>query len=214
MNVQRMDVVTPVIVVDDFLPKEKAAEVLEETLYLQRMFNPATVLDQKLGSVLNEKVRRNETVYLDSIFGPTGGKSKIIKNLLKEGLWSEPAMKVWSEGNTGFEMINRCTRSENVLSRYGEGDFYDFHRDYNHTKQNRLITVVYYFHVEPAKFSGGNLLIKSNRGNGSVHAIEPINNRLVVFNSGAYHSVEATHTEDDKFESGRFSLNTWLGFNQ
>lgn len=209
MQIQRIDKPTPVIIIDDFLPKDKAAECLEECIALERIFMPAAVLDAQSGSVVNEKMRKNEVVYLDSVFSANEKKSKIIQNVLRNGVFSPEAMKVWEEGNTGFELINRCTRSENVLSRYGNGDFYGFHRDWNATKANRLITVVYYCHTESGQFAGGNLLLRGTPENLSV---APKHNRLVAFNSGAYHSVEAVNLSSDKFSDGRFSVNMWLGF--
>lgn len=208
-KVQREMSVTPVIIVDDFLSEEKAAAVLEECIGLKRIYIPAKVLDGKQSSILNEKFRKNTVVYLDNVFGEYHDRSSILKLVLREGIFSKEAMEVWREDNTGFEMLTRCTRSETVLSRYGEGDFYDYHRDYNFNKANRLITAVYYCNQEPAKFKGGKLILKVGE---KLLPLEPKHNRLVVFNSGAYHAVEHTILDGDKFEDGRFSVNMWLGF--
>lgn len=190
-------------IVDNFLPEHEADAVYKECVALEPVYRDAEVLGAKVGeSRSDEKIRRNQVVYLDDVFRNNVKRCKIF-NLVRDGVYKQSAL--WSEGHTGFEMINYATRWETVLSRYGNGDFYDYHRDYNHAKANRLVTAIYY--ANNGKFTGGHLDVK-----GLGMGIAPVHNRLVVFNSGAYHAVERTVIEDDSFANGRFSVNIWMGF--
>ena len=211
MKITVDDTVTPVMIVDDFLSEKMSAEILEECIGLQRVFRPATVLTYNTPSktMHNTKIRKNEVVYIDNVFKDIEDRSKILDILIKKGIQGPIASKLWEQKHTSFEIINRCTRFETVLSRYGQTDFYDFHQDYNHFKPNRLITMVYYVNKTPQLFKGGNLIL---RGDVKNFEVEPKHNRLILFNSGAYHRVEKTELEDDKFENGRFSINMWVGF--
>lgn len=198
------------LVVDDFLPEEDAAAVLHECIALEPVYREATVLDPKKGGVVKPEVRSNEVAYLDQLFQGNVKRSKIFEALMTDGhgIWSEEAMKIWEQ--FGFHVVSRCTRTETVLSRYGNGDFYDFHRDYNFTKANRLVTLIYYVAKQPVEFRGGELSLKGE----PQAAVIPRHNRLLVFHSGAYHSVEKVILpEDASFGDGRFSVNIWLGFN-
>lgn len=183
--------------------------MLGECIALEPIYRPAEVLGPQAGpSVVNNNVRKNEVVYLDTVFQKNEQKSKILQLVLKNGLFGDVARKVWADGNTGFELINQCTRGETVLSRYGHTDFYGFHRDYNFNRANRLITAVYYCNLEPEVFSGGALAFKSDKP----FSVQPKHNRLVVFNSGAYHAVEPVTLASNEFKDGRFSVNMWIGF--
>lgn len=208
MKVEYIQNPTPVIVIDDFLSEEQATNVLGECIALRPVYRDAEVLDLKAGSRIDVKSRQNKVVYMDNVFKGNEKASHVLQDLVKAGIFSAEARKIWEAGNTGFEIINRVTRVETVLSRYGNNDFYGFHRDWNFTLANRLITAVYYCNLGAENFKGGRLLLKGDPEVG----IEPKHNRLVVFNSGAYHSVEKTEIQDDKFENGRFSVNIWMGF--
>lgn len=209
MKVKHFQEPSPIILIDDFLPDDKAQEVLEECIALRPVYRPAEVLKDQNGGIIDHTVRKNEVVYLDNVFQGNRQRSKILQNVLQGGIWGPDSIKVWADKNTGFELMNRVTRWESVLSRYGDGDFYDYHQDWNFNKANRIITAVYYA-CGNNSMVGGNLLLKS--GSEEI-AVEPKNNRLVVFNSGLRHSVAKVFLPTNEFEKGRFSINIWLGFN-
>lgn len=210
MKVERIFQPSPIIVVDDFLTDQKSQEVLEECISLRPVYRDAEVLKTPSGGAVDHAVRQNEVVYMDTVFQGNRHRSKILQNVLQSGIWGAEGMRVWGEGNSGFEVMNRVTRWETVLSRFGDGDFYDFHQDWNFNKSNRLITAVYYAAKEPSKFKGGRLTVKT--GEESAYFL-PRHNRLLVFNSGLKHSVEKVQLPGNVFEEGRFSINIWLGYN-
>ena len=71
------------------------------------------------------------------------------------------------------------------------------------------MSAVYYFHVQPLGFSGGELVIHPF-GLSEASVIEPRDNRLVVFPSFALHEVLPVVCPNDGFASARFSINCWL----
>lgn len=79
--------------------------------------------------------------------------------------------------------------------------------------QDRLISLVYYFHREPRGFEGGALWLHrfgSAGAPGDVVEIEPIRNSLVVFPSWVTHEVRPVQCPSKKFADHRFAVNCWL----
>jgi len=82
--------------------------------------------------------------------------------------------------------------------------------------EDRMISGVYYFHSEPKRFTGGALRLyrfgidPDDAGVDDSVAIEPLQNRLVVFPSFARHSVELVHCPSGAFADYRFGLNSFF----
>ena len=86
--------------------------------------------------------------------------------------------------------------------------FTDATRKFSDT--DRLLSAVYYFHRQPAGFSGGELAIAPIKGGGAPHLIAPLHDRLVVFPSFAPHAVLPVSVPGDAFSDARFSINCWI----
>ncbi|HWE51408.1 MAG TPA: 2OG-Fe(II) oxygenase [Bryobacteraceae bacterium] len=207
------DFPSPVLVIDEFLPPAAAWDVLGECLSLRPVYMPARV-GQGQENRVDDRLRRNDVVYLDSVFSPAPDRSVILRTM-KGAIWSQEAKQIWHAGDFVFDIVNYATHHETVLSRYGTCDFYGRHQDTKHDKtdpgsiRHRLVTMVYYVNRTPEKFTGGALTLHKNQKSLTV---DPAHNRLVVFPSFTFHEVEKVTLEDDAFENGRFSLNIWLGF--
>ena len=106
---------------------------------------------------------------------------------------------------------------------YGRTGSRSEHRDaepLSHTaygrSDSRLVTFAYYFHREPKRFAGGDLLLyDTSPAMGGYRAaafsrIQPVNNSLVLFPSSYFHAVLPVHANDDVFENARFTVNGWL----
>ncbi len=215
-----LDFPKPILVIDEFLPTEAAAAVLQEAIDLKPIYKPATVINDKGNAEPNPSFRENDVVYIDEVFRDNDANSKIVCNLVNHGrvpfkdkptcgLWSPESRELWGKDSTIFDIINLSTRREIILSRYGNCDFYGMHRDANQNAANRLVTVVYYVNKEPEKFTGGDITFKHEDKEVSV---KPMHNRAVVFQSNILHRVQKVRIDGDAFENGRFSLNIWLGF--
>ena len=102
------------------------------------------------------------------------------------------------------------------LAAHRDGGIFHEHID-TMTAQNRnvpagdrMISLVYYLHNRPARFSGGSLAIMPYAGGGDPAKIAPLHNRLVAFPSIARHAVEPVSVPGDAWEDARFSVNCWL----
>ena len=215
MKISRYNTVGPVIVIDDFLPEASAAEVLDECIELKPIYHQAGVISKKpgvqgQGGLIDKNMRKNEAVFIDKIFDKNAEKSRILKHVFN-GNFKRKLKDTWREGDTCFDIINYANRFETVLSRYGDGDFYNYHLDSNGTFGNRVITAVYYVQKPNVTFTGGELVLKRND---QELAIPPSHNKLVVFRSDTLHKVQTVKMLSDKFEDSRFSVNIWIGFKE
>ena len=214
MRVTRPEFTCPLIVIDDFLPTGDASGLLQEAIDLKPIYMPGSVGNGPDNKV-NRDFRRNDVVMLNSVFAADQSRSVILRTL-KKRVAEGDLNRVWHEGHLIFDIINYCTWRETVLSRYGRCEFYGRHQDTMRDRDNpgfitrRLVTLVYYMNREPEQFAGGGLrLYEKNKE----FRVEPRHNRAVIFPSFVFHEVENVQLpEDAPWDSGRFSLNLWMGF--
>ena len=98
------------------------------------------------------------------------------------------------------------------------GEFYKMHRDNSEEGKSRLrkLSYIYYFHRQPRRFAGGDLLLydtdpATSRGTATAFTrIEPLHNSLVVFPSDAYHEITPVECDTRDFLDGRFTVNGWV----
>jgi hypothetical protein len=198
-----------VLCIDDFLPEPDAAAILRECFELRKIFMPARVFAGPTSTTIAPKIRSNEVVYLNDVFRDAPHKSCAL-TLLGDKIWTDECRELWHEGDYIFDIINYATHHEAVMSRYGADHFYEAHQDTRRDRiTTRIVSLVYYVNLEPARFGGGELiLIKDDER----LTIEPRHNRAVVFPSFLFHAVQPVTTAGDDWEDGRFSVNYWLGF--
>ena len=97
---------------------------------------------------------------------------------------------------------------------YPDGGYYWAHRD---DVRNRKLSFVHFFHPEPRRFSGGDLLLYDADAETNAcpfkafSRIVPLRNSIVFFPSRAWHQVAPVTCDTDDFESGRFVVNGHLG---
>ena len=103
-------------------------------------------------------------------------------------------------------------RIEMNMRVYPAGGFYTIHRD-NRTARyrDRVLSFICFFHPEPRRFSGGDLLLydSNQRGGHPVPAfsrIEPVRGSIVFFMSEDWHQVTPVECDSDDFGAGRFVL--------
>lgn len=114
----------------------------------------------------------------------------------------------------------RMISFERQVTGHGDGAFFLAHIDADDAEPvprtgPRLISYVYYFHTQPRRFEGGNLLMfdgDHRRGQCRRDAftrIAPLDNSIVFFPSRALHEVERVSMPDHPLIDGRFTLNGW-----
>jgi len=194
----------PILCIDEFLEPLEAQLVLRKCLTLRTEFEPGKVINGPFSATLDPSWRTNDTVR-------DGLMLREVRSILRSRIWTEECRRIWHEGYYLFDVINYATSHEVVISRYGKGEFYKKHQDITWDRvQRRIITLVYYINKEPKRFGGGqlNLWDRDKR-----ITIEPRNNLVVVFPSFAFHEVEMVEVDGEEWDTARFSVNYWLGFN-
>ena len=106
----------------------------------------------------------------------------------------------------------------NVTVHFG-GGFYKRHRDNDGKHPHsylRKLSYVYYLSRKPRRFAGGDLLlydtdVEAGGASSAVFSrIEPLDNSLVFFPSGAFHEVTPVACASQDFRDGRFTVNGWI----
>jgi predicted 2-oxoglutarate/Fe(II)-dependent dioxygenase YbiX len=209
MHILRPTFPSPILCIDEFLLAEDAQRVLQECIDLKKVYAPARVFDGPNATKIDQKYRKNEVVYLDDVFRTAPERSDIL-TIMKRKIWTDECRSLWHEGYYIFDVINYSTWQEAVISRYGDGQFYDKHQDTRRDQITyRLVTILYYVNTVPQSFTGGSLLLW--HGDENIR-VEPQHNRAVVFPSFTFHQVEEVRMNNERWEDGRFSLNYWIGF--
>ena len=104
-------------------------------------------------------------------------------------------------------------RTELKMRVYPAGGYYWAHRD---DAMNRELSFVYFFHPEPRRFSGGDLLLYDADAETAAcpfkafSRIVPLRNSIVFFPSRAWHQVAPVTCDTEDFGSGRFVVNGHL----
>ena len=130
-------------------------------------------------------------------------------------LLRDRALVLQGELETAFGMGHTSKKEAEIeLVAHGDGAFYRSHID-TFTGDgitdlaNRRLSLVYYLHNRPRRFTGGNLRLFAP-GSLQATAIEPMHDTLLAFPSFLPHEVEPVSCPGGSFIEGRFAVNIWL----
>ena len=187
----------PHVVVDELLSEEAAADALSQISRLLPRFHAATVVGGKSPSRLSRIL--TDTADLAWV------KHISAKALVVASACSD--FRLFS----GLEVLQvECTYTP-------DGGFYRPHRDETSVLLGpRQLTFIYYLHVQPRRFEGGDLLIYAGLDDGTMYSsntfvrIQPTHNRLVIFPSYRVHEVKEVVAPSDS-GLARFCVNGWIG---
>lgn len=107
-------------------------------------------------------------------------------------------------------------RIETQITRYSEAGHFNIHRDSGSAVPERRLTFVYYFHHQPRRFRGGDLLLfdePDHRPSSKLTEftrIQPDDNSLILFPSDRLHAVMPVALSSDDLMDGRWTINGWL----
>ena len=186
-------------ILPDWLGATQAARLLAYSLAAEARFTPTRLDDHGAGRL--DTVVRQSSVLKD--LGAFAGPLRRKALALQEGLETAFDMQHTPANSTQIEMVV-----------HGDGAFYRPHTDtytgdeYTPGGRRRL-TMVYYLHRKPCRFTGGRLRL-FDRGGGQSIEIEPTHDSLLVFPSSAQHEVETVSCPGGAFADGRFAVNIWL----
>ena len=211
----------PFVRMTDFLEPAQQDRLLALTLAGRERFCPAPVgsrtgrrsmdLEMRAAFVSGARIRRE----VRSWFGPK------LRGVLPHVLMRLRMDEAFGGGGRGdaasHEGAPRYGLELNVTA-HPAGSFFSVHRDVEEgsVSQGRKLTFVYYFHREPRRFSGGDLLLYDTdfeariASNTAFTRIEPLRNSLVVFPSTCFHEVTPVECATNDFGDGRFTVNGWL----
>ena len=210
----------PFVRMTDFLEPAQQDRLLTLTFAGGERFSPAPVgtpagkrrldLDVRTAFLSDDRIRRE----VRSWFGPK------LRGVLPHVLMRLRMDEAPGGGGRGdaasHEGAPRYGIELNVTA-HPAGGFFVAHRDVEaDMTRSRKLTFVYYFHREPRRFSGGDLLLYDTdfeAGTASDTAftrIEPLRNSLVVFPSGCFHEVTPVECATNDFGDGRFTVNGWF----
>ncbi len=187
-------------IIDGFLGETAANELLEFALANEAGFEPSQVYNNEIGSGVRPETRHSYRF---------GGDWKPQRKAFRRAIEERIEEIVSGAGSAGF----RPDLMEIELVATRDGGLFTRHIDTRTRVQDRetdrIVSAVYYFHREPAGFTGGDLIMHALVGD-ETKPIEPKHDRLAVFTSIAPHEVAPTSVPGDAFEDGRFSINCWL----
>lgn len=190
----------PFLQLHNFLDEKLNAEILNYAIANQDSFVPSTVSSQGTSSVSNVRV----SLTLKDL-GP-------YKSILEEKLHNSIPSLLEALDVPDFPVA----AIELNLTAYGDGAFFRTHIDtavHEKTQTRRMISAIYYFHSQPRKFSGGNLLIHPipvGTENDEPKEIIPENNSLAAFPSFSPHEVLPVVAPNVPFKDLRFAVNFWI----
>ncbi|MCU0429236.1 MAG: 2OG-Fe(II) oxygenase [Cytophagaceae bacterium] len=212
------------IIIDDFLPLEENKKILEHLVSHEKDYVAAALGE---GQETNAQYRSNLNLHLDRLYassedstpeeiiGKRGSSPLLAK--VDAFIQDERVLSMLDAAPAPLNELRYCNYWSTQVSRYGNKDHYRWHYDRIPWDQTRLITFIYYVHAIPKPFEGGELVLSNGLlwedsliGNDSQKSIEPLNNRIVLFDSRCVHTVMPTRAPE-AFASGRFSVNVWIG---
>lgn len=211
----------PHLIIDNFLPSHTAKEMILEAVKLKDKFTPADIgtdsqyVDdceacKKIREINKMVKRKNDVLYLSH----DDKEPLIFETAIQKVISDASFQDLVSNLPSMFPIMNNCDSSEAILSRHGMCDFYGWHTDNGGSDllmKRRIITIIYYFNIEPQKFTGGELIL-SYPDIRTVKTIQPKHNRAIIFPSQHTHCVNTVTLESEDFKDGRFAINYWVGF--
>lgn len=193
-------IIPPYLVLRDFLPEETVAGLIDFALAHEADFAPTGVRPNKDGAI-----RPSVRLSLGTRdLGP-------FRPILEKKVLEQVPGVVSTLGATPIE----SPKLELQLVAHNDGAFYKRHIDTQTASDRhaiRMVSGVYYFHVQPRAFSGGALRLHAI-GVPDQRAfvdIEPTHNSLLVFPSWAPHEVMPIACPSKRFADSRFAVNCWV----
>lgn len=208
----------PCLKIANFFGQEKNKQLFEMTQSMKDAFVPAKIAGA-VGSIIDKNIR--DALTCNAVGTP-------IESMFLEAVQSKFLHEVTDCSCEPICQLSATTVSETQISRYGTDQNYDWHIDkLSFRNTQRVVTLVYWFFKEPKAFEGGELVItneiiyqaelfESHRVDGSKGpsrlTIPVENDCAVIFGCRMPHTVLPVRMTTDAFDSGRFSVNMWLGF--
>lgn len=192
------------VVLDEFLAPQELEELIAYALRHEREFTNSEVIAPAGELGVMDYSHRRSLVLME-----LGTQENVILSRIRHVL---PLVLDRLEMNQ-FPI----TRTEVQITASNDGDFFRAHcDDAQELIASRRLTFVYFFHREPARFSGGELRLHDSPQNnnhiatGSYETIVPQQNQIVFFACSTLHEITSVHCASRAFADSRFTVNGWL----
>lgn len=192
------------VVLDEFLAPQELEELIRYTLQREREFRNSEVIApvREIGVTDYSHRRSRVLTELGTQEGMILARIRHVLPLVLEQLEMEE-----------FPI----TRTEVQITASNDGDFFRAHcDDAQQAIASRWLTFVYFFHREPAPFSGGELRLhdspweNGHKAAGSYETVVPQQNQIVFFPCSTLHEITPVHCASRAFADSRFTVNGWL----
>jgi Rps23 Pro-64 3,4-dihydroxylase Tpa1-like proline 4-hydroxylase len=189
-----------VLIFDDFLPEELAADIRRHALAGEKEFVASAISSGRIDPTF-----RRSLSHAGALGHLTAPFERAVRKQASN-FASGVGVPAFQFDSIELELVVHC-----------DGGLYRPHVDtgfgpeHESLALDRLISAVYYCHCEPKRFSGGELAIFTFGNLEPAHLIEPVANRLVAFPSFALHEVRPVRCHGGDFADSRFSVSCWLG---
>lgn len=191
------------VVIDDWLDTATNSTIIKEITRLIPFMKESKVGTDG-GSLVADyfKKSKNLWLYLHYKLNPSPIN---LTHIFEKNLWSDDMKDLFrSTNDTAFISSLYTNHSEILLSKYENGDHYDWHRDYC-----PLLTINYMVANEPLKFTGGSFLFGDWNTKNISNTIEFKNNRLIIFPSRVFHKVTPVEGLEGNSNDARFTIQYW-----
>ena len=179
---------------DEFLFPDELASLQEYVRRRESRFRSSAVLSRDSKTVIQPRHRRSRVL----VAGPYGeliiARLRACFDRILDALGAE-AFPFWF--------------ADAQITASGDGDFFRPHAD-SDASDSRWLTYVYYFHREPKRFRGGELLLYRPNQGWAHDTIVPRCNQMVAFRPSLVHEVRPVRCPSGSFADSRFTLNGWI----
>lgn len=192
----------PVCIFDDFLGPEACARLHAFAVDKQAEFVPSRVHTSAKYQVIETQLR--DSLSFAGSFGAEMAP-------FHAGLAASYERIAAALGTGAFERVP----TELHMAAHGDGQYLGRHIDIGPSTtgsvvaQQRVVTLIYYFHARPGAFGGGELAVYPMVGE-VPQVIEARADRLVALPSFAPHEVLPVTVPGGGFADSRFALVSWL----
>ena len=184
----------PFVIIEEFLPREEHAALVPLVLDQHDQFDT---------SLVGEGEYRPEQRESLTLPGPRPEKRQFRRRI--NAVLSNVIQCL---GHSSFDI----DFVEVKIRAYRDGDFFEVHQDCSELNR-REISYVYFFHREPRRYTGGDLLLMDTDVEQNTYTeagftrIVPQNNAVVFFPSRYYHAAVPVSCPSRDFGDSRFVIN-------
>jgi Rps23 Pro-64 3,4-dihydroxylase Tpa1-like proline 4-hydroxylase len=192
----------PVCIIDDFLGAEAAGKLLEFALAHRDEFTPSTVYSKDSDQTVLSDFRAS--LSLGGDLGDTIAPVRAAFEARADHIRAVTGVRNFGPEMTDLDLVAHC-----------DGHRFRRHIDTVTGERRalaegvRVLSLVYYLHRTPRRFTGGELVMYPLAGE-TTQVIEPRHDRLVAFPSIAPHEVMPTSLPGNDFADARFALVFWM----